>query len=126
MQAAASFNHNSSSRATAQKCLLHSLDEDPTSVLPAKAVIELSEDIEHSAGDDEDKPGARDADELPTSTPACHDQSNLNPSQSSSTNSEFETQSSDNDATQAGPSSDTEPDPIPLSSAAAVVSPPMS
>ena len=130
VQDAASFNHNSSSRATAQKCLLNTLDEDPTSVLPAQAVIELSDEIEHSA-EHNGKPTAPDSDELPTSTPASHDRFKVDSSRttsssssSSSTNSEIELQASDAESGQVKRSSDS--DPIPLSSAAAVVSPPMS
>ena len=119
MQDAASFNHNSSSRATAQKCLLHTQDEDPTSVLPAKAVIELSEEIER-AGDDNGQPAAGDSDELPTSTPASNEQPNLDLPPAST--SEIEPQIDDDDAAQAGGTPDS--DPIPLSSTAAVASPP--
>ena len=113
MQDAASFNHNSSSRATAQKCLLHTCDEDPTSVLPAQAVIELSDEIAHAG--DKGQPEVRDSHELPTSTPASTDQPTLNLPQDSST-SEIEPQVDHDDAV--------ETDPIPLSSAAAVASPP--
>ena len=119
MQGAASFNHNSSSRATAQKCLLHTRDEDSSSVLPAQAVIELSDDIEH-AGEEKGQLDASDSDELPTSTPASTDRPTLDVPQSSST-SEIAPQVNHDDAVRAS-GSDT--DPVPLSSAAAVVSPP--
>lgn len=119
VQDAASFNHNSSSRATAQKCLLHSRDEDPTSVLPAQAVVELSEEVE-KAGESNGDP---DSDELPTSTPASTDHPSLNLPQNSST-SEIEPQVDDDDAAGAASSSETDPDHIPLSSTAAVASPP--
>lgn len=117
MQDAASFNHNSSSRATAQKCLLHTRDEDPTSVLPAQAVVELSEEVE-KAGESKGDP---DSDELPTSTPASTDHPSLELPQHSST-SEIEPQVNGDDATGAASSSET--DHIPLSSTAAVASPP--
>lgn len=117
MQDAASFNHNSSSRATAQKCLLHSRDEDPTSVLPAQAVVELSEEME-KAGESKGDP---DSDELPTSTPASTDHPSLDLPQTSST-SEIEPQVDSDDAIGAASSSET--DHTPLSSTAAVASPP--
>lgn len=123
VQDAASFNHNSSIRATAQKCLLHTQQEDPTSVIPAKAVIELSEEVEQ-AGEDQAQPVANDSDELPTSTPASSDHPNLELPQGSST-SEIEPQVDDAEAAQAGNTSDSEDDPIPLSSTAAVVPPPV-
>ena len=122
MQDAASFNHNSSSRATAQKCLLHTRDEDPTSVLPAQAVIELADEIAH-AGEDKGQPEARDSDELPTSTPVSTDHPTLELPQDSST-SEIEPQVNNDDAARAAAASSSETDPIPLSSAAAVASPP--
>lgn len=117
VQDAASFNHNSSSRATAQKCLLHTRDEDPTSVLPAQAVIELSDEIEH-AGEDKGQPDARDSDELPTSTPASTDHPTLDWPQSSSIEPQV------NPAARAEAASSSETDPIPLSSAAAIALPP--
>lgn len=120
VQDAASFNHNSSSRATAQKCLLHSRDEDPTSVLPAQAVAELSEEVE-KAGENNGDP---DSDELPTSTPASTDHPSLELPQNST--SEIEPQVNNDDATGAASSSETDPDHIPLSSTAAVASPPSS
>lgn len=122
VQDAASFNHNSSSRATAQKCLLHTRDEDPTSVLPAQAVIELSDEIEH-AGEDTGQPEVRDSDELPTSTPASTNHFTLDLPQNSST-SEIEPQVNHDDAVRAGAASSSETNPTPLSSAAAVASPP--
>lgn len=124
MQDAASFNHNSSIRATAQKCLLHTQDDDPTSVIPAKAVIELSEEVEQ-AGEDQAQPVASASNELPTSTPASSDYPNLELPQGSST-SEIEPEIDDAEAAQAGNTPDSEDDPIPLSSTAAVVPPPVS
>ena len=123
VQDAASFNHNSSSRAKAQKCLLHTQDEDPTSVIPAKAVIELSEEVEQ-AGEDQAHPAAHDSTELPTSTPASADHPDLDLPQGSST-SEIEPQIDDVEAAQAGSSPDSEDAPIPVSSTAAVVPPPV-
>ncbi|KAL3134912.1 hypothetical protein ABBQ32_007876 [Trebouxia sp. C0010 RCD-2024] len=124
VQDAASFNHNSSIRATAQKCLLHTQDDDPTSVIPAKAVIELSEEVEQ-AGEDQAQPVASASNELPTSTPASSDYPNLELPQGSST-SEIEPEIDDAEAAQAGNTPDSEDDPIPLSSTAAVVPPPVS
>ena len=127
VQDAANFNYNPRSRATAQKCLLHTLDEDPTSVLPAQAVIELSEDLENAAKDDtpvhRQQPGEEE--ELPTSTPASADQPNpgLGLPQDSGI-SEIEPQDSDEQATANGV--DTDIGPIPVSLNAAVTSPPMS
>lgn len=121
---AASFNHNSSSRATAQKCLLHTQDEDPTSVIPAKAVIELSEEVEQ-AGENPAQAADDDSNELPTSTSASSDHPALELPRGSST-SEIEPQVDGDEAAQAESTPGSEEDPIPLSSTAAVAPPPVS
>lgn len=139
VQDAANFNYNPSSRATAQKCLLHTLGEDPTSVLPAQAIIELSEDIENTAeeGSHAQMHGQQqeEEEELPTSTSAAaadHTNRSLGPPQNSDI-SEIEPQNSEDDDTDANTDLDqqangsvSDSDPIPVSSAAAVTSPPMS
>ncbi|DBA73285.1 hypothetical protein WJX77_003623 [Trebouxia sp. C0004] len=142
VQDAANFNYNPSSRATAQKCLLHALDEDPTSVLPAQAIIELSEDMETTAeeGSHAQMHGQQqeEEEELPTSTPAVaaaaasdHPNRSLGPPQTSDI-SEIEPQDSDDDAdadadtdlNQQAIGSASGSDPIPVSSTAAVTSTP--
>ena len=105
-------------------------------MLPAQAIIELSEDIEHTAeeGSHAQTHGQQqeEEEELPTSTPAAADHPNrsLGPPQSSDI-SEIEPQNSDDDDADTnldlqanGSTSDS--DPIPVSSTAAVTSTPMS
>jgi len=108
-------------------------------VLPAQAIIELSEDIEHTAeeGSHAQTHGQQqeEEEELPTSTPAAADHPNrsLGPPQSSDI-SEIEPQNSDNDDDadadtdfdQQANGSTSDSDPIPVSSTAAVTSLPMS
>lgn len=134
VQDAASFNHDPSSRATAQKCLLHSMEEDPTSVLPAQAIIELSEDIENTAEEDShaqphgQQQEAQEEQELPTSTPASADPPtrSLGLPQDSGI-SEIEPQADDDDESAPnGADPESESDPIPVSSSAAVMSLPTS
>ena len=110
-------------RATAQKCLLHSLDEDPTSVLPAQAVIELSEDIENVPLDpDTDTQSTEETprdeeEELPTSTSASTDQHNPALQQSSEVLDIAPRE--DEDEQPAADGADSDSDPIPISSTAA-------
>ena len=108
-------------RATAQKCLLHSLEEDPTSVLPAQAVIELSEDIENVPFDpDTDTQATEETpqdeeEELPTSTSASTDSPNLELQQGS----EVLDIAPREDEQPAADGADSDLDPIPISSTAA-------
>ena len=124
VQDAANFNYSPSIRATAQKCLLHSLDEDPTSVLPAQAVIELSEDIENIPLDPdtdtqstEETPQEEEQEELPTSTSASTDQPNPESQQGSEVLNIAPRE--DEDEQPAADGADSDSDPIPISSTAA-------
>jgi len=108
-------------------------------VLPAQAIIELSEDIETTAeeGSHAQTHGQQqeEEEELPTSTSAAaaegHPNRSLGPPQNSDI-SEIEPQNSDDDADadtdldQQANGAASDSDPIPVSSTAAVTSPPMS
>lgn len=111
------------------------MEEDPTSVLPAQAIIELSDDIENTAEEEShaqphgQQQEAQEEQELPTSTPASADppSRSLGPPQDSGI-SEIEPQADDDDDESApnGADPDPESDPIPVSSSAAVTSLPTS
>lgn len=110
------------------------MEEDPTSVLPAQAIIELSEDIENTAEEDSQaqthgqQQEAQEEQELPTSTPASAEPParSLGPPQDSGI-SEIEPQADDDDESAPnGADPDPESDPIPISSSAAVTSLPTS
>lgn len=106
-------------------------------MLPAQAIIELSEDIENTAEEGShaqtDGQQQEEEEELPTSTPAAaadHPNRSLGPPQNSDI-SEIEPQISDDadadtDLDQQANGSTSDSDPIPVSSTAAVTSPPMS
>lgn len=118
MQDAADFNHNPSSRAAAQKCLLPSAEEDTTSPLPTQAVLELSEDHQHNTA--EPQQSASDPEELPASTSASVAGDEMGPPQASGV-SEIEPRDPHDHAT--ADQSDPDTDQIPVSSSSAVLSP---
>ena len=148
VQDAASFNYDPSSRAQAQKCLLHSFDEDPTSVLPAQAVIELSEGVQQDpmqsgmdaqplrqtqhkeaalevdVADHQRDRSHEQQDELPTSTTASVDQPREELSQSGQDHGDSDHSLSAHDDPQLA-ARDSATESIPMSSsAAAMASPP--
>ena len=118
MQDAAEFNHNPSSRAAAQKCLLPPADEETTSPLPTQAVLELAEDQQQHGA--EAQQSAQDPEALPASTPASNVGDDVDPQQQSGGS---ETGSQDPHEQQAEEDADTDADQIPVSSSSAILSP---